>query len=50
MDDVCATVGRLRLFSLSPHLPERNPDELLWSQLKSHGIGTRIAYPREQMR
>ena len=31
--------GRLRLFFLPPYSPELNPDELVWQDLKSNGIG-----------
>lgn len=34
--------GRLRLFFLPPYSPELNPDELLWSNLKNHGVGKSI--------
>ena len=33
------TKGRLRLFVLPPYSPELNPDELVWNDLKTHGIG-----------
>lgn len=36
---VASTAGRLRLFSLPPYAPELNPDELVWNNLKTHGIG-----------
>ena len=36
---VHATEGRLRLFYLPPYSPELNPDELVWRNLKVHGIG-----------
>jgi transposase len=31
--------GKLRLFFLPPYSPELNPDEQVWHDLKSHGIG-----------
>ena len=31
--------GRLRLFFLPPYAPELNPDEGVWHDLKSHGLG-----------
>ncbi len=36
---VQATDGRLHLFYLPPYSPELNPDELVWRNLKVHGIG-----------
>jgi transposase len=36
---VHATEGRLHLFYLPPYSPELNPDELVWRNLKVHGIG-----------
>jgi transposase len=38
---VASTKGRLRLFCLPPYSPELNPDELVWNNLKNHGIGRR---------
>jgi transposase len=31
--------GKLRLFFLPPHSPDRNPDELVWKHLKADAIG-----------
>ena len=31
--------GKLRLFFLPPYSPELNPDEQVWRDLKSNGIG-----------
>jgi transposase len=31
--------GRLRLFYLPPYSPELNPDEYVWNEVKSHGVG-----------
>ncbi len=38
---VQATGGRLRLFCLPAYSPELNPDELVWNNLKNHGVGRR---------
>jgi len=38
---VSSTQGMLRLFFLPPYTPEANPDELVWNNLKNHGIGRR---------
>jgi len=38
-DFVKSTEGRLRLFYLPPYSPELNPDEWVWSNLKTHGLG-----------
>lgn len=43
------TDGWLRLFFLPPYSPELNPDELVWNNLKNHGIGKRIIQTRDQM-
>lgn len=31
--------GKLRLFYLPPYSPELNPDEYVWNDVKSHGVG-----------
>ena len=31
--------GKLRLFFLPSYSPELNPDELVWNDLKTHGLG-----------
>jgi transposase len=36
---VASYKGKLRLFFLPPYSPELNPDEQVWHDLKSHGIG-----------
>ena len=39
---------RLRLFFLPPYSPEINPDELVWNDVKNHGVArTLIRAPRE---
>ena len=38
---VDSTIGRLRLFHLPPYSPELNPDELVWNDVKSNGVGRR---------
>src|SRR6476619_4155708 len=30
---------RVRLFFFPPYAPEINPDELVWNEVKSHGVG-----------
>jgi transposase len=47
---VAATNGRLRLFCLPPYSPELNPDELVWNNLKNHGIGRRSIKGSEHLR
>lgn len=47
---VAATKGRLRLFCLPPYSPELNPDELVWNNLKNHGIGRRSISGPEHLR
>jgi transposase len=34
-----STGGMLRLFILPPYSPELNPDEFVWNDLKTHGVG-----------
>ncbi|MBF0554067.1 MAG: IS630 family transposase, partial [Nitrospirae bacterium] len=38
-DYVESTSGKLQLFFLPPYSPELNPDELVWNDVKHHGIG-----------
>ena len=38
-DFVESTKGHLRLFYLPPYSPELNPDEWVWSNLKTQGLG-----------
>jgi transposase len=45
-----ATKGRLQLFFLPPYSPELNPDELVWNNLKNHGIGKRIITGATQLK
>ncbi len=35
---VASLRGKLRLFSLPPHSPERNPGEQVWNYVKHHGM------------
>lgn len=43
--------GILRLFFLPPYSPELNPDELVWNDVKNHGVGrTLIHAPADLMR
>jgi transposase len=42
--------GWLRLFFLPPYSPELNPDELVWNNLKNHGVGKRIPQSREHLK
>ncbi|MCX6972185.1 MAG: IS630 family transposase [Verrucomicrobia bacterium] len=41
--------GKLRLFLLPPYSPELNPDELVWNDLKNHGVGKRIVHSIEHL-
>jgi transposase len=39
---------RLRLFFLPPYSPEINPDELVWNDVKNHGVARAlIRAPRD---
>jgi len=42
--------GRLALFILPPYSPELNPDEYVWNDLKSHGLGRKVITSLPQMR
>ena len=42
--------GRLRLFYLPPYSPELNPDELVWNNLKNHGVGKQIITGPEHLK
>jgi transposase len=44
------TKGKLRLFFLPPYSPELNPDELVWTHLKNHGVGKRFVRSREELK
>jgi len=41
--------GKLKLFFLPPYSPELNPDEQVWHDLKSNGIGRREVLDREDL-
>jgi transposase len=41
--------GRLKLFFLPPYSPELNPDEQVWHDLKSNGIGRSEILSREDL-
>jgi transposase len=41
--------GKLRLFFLPPYSPELNPDEQVWRDLKSNGIGRSEILDREDL-
>jgi transposase len=47
---VAAQAGKLALFFLPPYSPELNPDELVWNDLKTHGMGRRLITSLTQMR
>jgi len=43
--------GRLRLFFLPPYSPELSPDELVWIDVKSNGVGRTLVHaPADLMR
>jgi len=50
LEFVRSTQGRLRLFFLPPYSPELNPDELVWNNLKNHGIGKRLIRSRDHLK
>jgi transposase len=47
---VAQQAGKLALFFLPPYSPELNPDEYVWNNLKTHGIGRRVITSLVQMR
>jgi transposase len=47
---VQSTMGRLRLFYLPPYSPELNPDELVWNDVKSNGVGRRALRVRGDLK
>lgn len=47
---VATLQGKLALFILPPYSPELNPDEYVWNDLKTHGIGRRFITSLAQMR
>ena len=43
--------GRLKIFFLPPYSPELNPDELVWNDVKNHGVARAIVNgPRDLLR
>lgn len=42
--------GKLSLFFLPPYSPELNPDEQVWNNLKTHGIGRSEILDRQDLR
>jgi transposase len=42
--------GKIKLFLLPGYSPELNPDELVWNNLKNHGLGKRIYSSKEEMK
>ena len=42
--------GRISLFLLPGYSPELNPDELVWNNLKNHGLGKRVYGTKEEMK
>jgi transposase len=42
--------GKLQLFYLPPYSPELNPDELVWSDLKSNLLGRKIVSSRDELK
>lgn len=37
-----SSAGKLKLFFLPPYSPELNPDELVWNDVKNHGVGKKM--------
>jgi transposase len=42
--------GQLRIFIMPPYSPELNPDELVWCDLKQHGIGRMMVHDPEDLK
>lgn len=47
---VAAQGGSLALFFLPPYSPELNPDEHVWNNLKTHGLGRKLMTSLAEMR
>jgi transposase len=47
---VASTEGRLTLFLLPPYSPQLNPDEWVWSNVKSSRIGRSVAMSKDHLR
>ena len=45
-----AQAGKIRLFLLPGYSPEPNPDELVWNNLKNHGLGKRVYSSKDEMK
>ncbi len=50
LEFVASNDGWLRLFFLPPYSPELNPDELVWNNLKNHGVGKRMIRSRDELK
>ncbi len=42
--------GQLALYLLPPYAPELNPDEFVWNDLKTHGLGRKVVTSLTEMR
>ena len=42
--------GRLKIFHLQPYSPELNPDEFVWNDVKSHGVGRSEIQTQEDLK
>ena len=47
---VAARKEKIRLFQLPGYSPELNPDELVWNNLKNHGLGRRSCADKEELK
>lgn len=45
-----STNGMLRLFFLPPYSPNLNPSELVWNQIKNHGISKKLVKTKDDMK
>lgn len=49
-DHVQGYKGKLRLFFLPAYAPQLNPDELVWNQVKAHGVGRMTVSGPEELK
>jgi transposase len=47
---IARSEGKLKLFLLPGYSPELNPDELVWNNLKNHGLGRKPHATKEQLK
>jgi len=47
---VASLGGKLRIFFLPPYSPELNPEELVWNDVKNHGLSRMVIYGPQELK